>query len=290
METRQVSQKKIITFLLLTFALSSLFYGLMIVAGSYRAQGGLYLLGLMWCPGIAAMSTQWLFQRNIRGLGWSLGRRRYLWTSYALPLLYGLVTYSIVWITGLGRFSPQQVADAIAPQIGYTPQSPYAFAVVYFIIAVTLGLLPSCVTALGEEIGWRGLLVPQLAKVTSFSKTALISGVIWAVWHYPILLFADYNNRTPAWYGLACFTVMVLGMSFAFAWLRLKSGSLWTAVLLHASHNLVIKNVFTLATADMGITPYIVDEFGIALALAALVVAYVAWKKRSEIPAAPSLA
>jgi membrane protease YdiL (CAAX protease family) len=79
---------------------------------------------------------------------------------------------------------------------------------------------------------------------------ALISGVIWSVWHYPILFFADYNASTPAWYGAACFTVMVVGLSFAFAWMRLKSGSLWTAVLLHASHNLFIQRVFDPLTTD----------------------------------------
>jgi hypothetical protein len=50
-----------------------------------------------------------------------------------------------------------------------------------------------------------------------FTSTALISGIIWSLWHYPILTFADYNAGTPTWYGLTCFTVMVVSISFVFA-------------------------------------------------------------------------
>jgi protein-S-isoprenylcysteine O-methyltransferase Ste14 len=79
------------------------------------------------------------------------------------------------------------------------------------------------------------------------------------------------------------FAVMVLGISFAFAWLRLKSGSLWTAALLHASHNLFVQGIFTPLTTETSLTPYIIDEFGIGLALAGLVVALIFWRRRGAL-------
>ncbi len=55
-------------------------------------------------------------------------------------------------------------------------------------------MLGSMATALGEKIGWRGFLVPKLATATrSYPKTALMSGVIRAVWHFPLLIFGNYN-------------------------------------------------------------------------------------------------
>ncbi len=86
----------------------------------------------------------------------------------------------------------------------------------------------------------------------------------------------------PLWFGLACFTVLVVGMSFAYTWLRLKSGSLWTTALLHASHNIFIQAIFTPLTGTTALTPYVIDEFGIGLAVAAVFVAYFFWRKRSE--------
>jgi membrane protease YdiL (CAAX protease family) len=154
----------------------------------------------------------------------------------------------------------------------------------YLVIVAPIGLI-CIVTALGEEIGWRGLLVPELSKEFPFTATALISGIIWVVWHYPQILFANYNNPSaPAWFGLICFTVMLLGMSFAFAWLRLRSGSLWTAVLLHGSNNLFIQIIFTPVTGRTGMAPYVIGEFGAGLALAAVLVAYLFWRKRGNLP------
>ena len=144
-------------------------------------------------------------------------------------------------------------------------------------------MIGSCSTALGEEIGWRGFLVPELAKTTGFTQTALISGDVWAIWHYPVLIFGDYNAGTPTWYGLTCFTVLVLGISFVFAWMRLKSGSLWTGVFLHASHNLFIQSIFTPLTKDTGKTPYVIDEFGFMLPVVVLFFAFYFWKKRAEL-------
>jgi len=258
---------RIATYLGLTFALSAVFYGLIISAGTLTAGGGLYTLGLMWCPGIAAMATTLLFQRNLRGLGWRLGNVRYRILAYALPLAYAAVAYVVVWILGLGAFS----ADGLP-----AGQSLLSFLAINATVGVALSLFP----AMGEEIGWRGFLAPELARITSFTRTALLSGAIWAVWHTPLILFADYHSGAPLWFALACFTVMVIGISFAFAWLRLRSDSLWPAALMHASHNLFIQQVFDPLTQDTGITAYVTGEFGAALAIAAIVIAYTFWRVR----------
>jgi len=68
---------------------------------------------------------------------------------------------------------------------------------------------------------------------------------------------------------------MVMGMSFAFTWLRLKSDSLWTAVLLHGGHNFIIQIVLDPLTLDKGRTFYYATEFGIGLAAAGMIVGLV---------------
>jgi membrane protease YdiL (CAAX protease family) len=205
-------------------------------------------------------------------------------------VLYGLVVYGLIWLTGLGKLSVAEFAAQAAAGMGINIESPIVFALVYILIMAVVGVIVSSFTALGEEIGWRGLLVPELAREYTFTATALISGGIWALWHFPVILFTDYTTPgLPAWFALICFTIMVLGLSFAFAWLRLKSGSLWTAVLLHASHNLFIQTIFTPLTQDSGATRYWIDEFGIGLALAAVAVAFFFWRRRHELPqAAPA--
>ncbi len=80
-----------------------------------------------------------------------------------------------------------------------------------------------------------------------------------------------------------CFTIILTGMSFAFTWFRLKSGSLWTGMFLRASHNKFMQGVFPKFTTDKGALLYFVGEFGVATAVVALLVAYIFWKKRHQL-------
>lgn len=275
-------QKGLVTYLVLTFALSSIFYYLIISKGTVSA-GGSYVLGLMWSPGVSALLTRLLWQRNLGGMGWGWGKTRYQLMSYALPLAYAGPVYLLVWLFGWGGLD-FAVAEEVVTRLGMDTLSPSLTVLVFLVVAATLGVAMSCVSALGEEIGWRGFLVPELAKVTTFTRTALISGFIWSLWHYPILLFAGYRGpSTPRWYSLACFTVMVLGISFAFAWLRLRSASVWTGMFLHATHNLFIQGVFDPFTRDAGPTKWLTGEFGAGLALTGMVVGLYFWRKRNEL-------
>jgi membrane protease YdiL (CAAX protease family) len=269
--TASSTRKKIIVYLVSTLATSSVFYAYMACTGSAARVA----LPWMWSPGIAAIVTQFLFRHRFRELGWAPGPVRYLFLGYVTPWLYGLGAYAAVWVTGLGGFQPRPLA------LGGSPLSFF----VSIVAMALLGLLPACGTALGEEIGWRGLLVPELTKITSFGRTALLTGVVWAVWHYPAIIFADYHSLAPRWFDLLSITISVFGMSVFTAWLRLKTGSIWPAVLWHGNHNLLIQSVLLRMTVDTGVTEYLVDDFGVGMLIASLVLGYVFWRKRSELPA-----
>lgn len=274
------AQKKVIVFLALTFALCLPLYGAILSAGSLGTGGGIYVVGLMWCPGIAGLLTRLVFQRNLRGIGWGWGGSRYQALSYLLPVLAGLVVYGIVWSTGLGGFTGERLTAGVARGFGLESASlPLAL-----LLAATVGFLTSVLFATGEELGWRGLLVPELAKRFGFTGTALISAAVWAIYHYPVILFADYRSTAPVGYSLAMFTVLVTAVSFILAWLRLRSGSVWTGVIFHASHNLFIQSVFDPLTDAGEATPYITTEFGVGLALVYSAVAFWCWRQRASLP------
>jgi membrane protease YdiL (CAAX protease family) len=263
--------KKTAVFLALTFSFSAILY--VLIFSSKSIQG--YSLYLMWCPGLAALLTQLIFTKSFRDLGWRLGSARYLLIGFTLPFAYTLVLYCAVWAVGIGPCVLEDYARFIAPQLPFQVQSPGMTVLLGIGYVSTVGVLTTGWATLGEELGWRGLLVPELAKRYSFTATSLISGVIWAAWHVPVLLCADYNNAgAPLWFGLMCFTVLVCGISFAFAWMRIKSGSIWAIVLFHASHNIAIQGVFTPMTGSTSLTPYVIDEFGIGLALVAVLVGF----------------
>jgi len=236
----------------------------------------------MWCPALAGMATLKIYKRDLRDLGWRWPEKKYAIQSWFIPLLYASITYAIVWCFRLGGFPNHEFMDAIAARMGLGA-SPVISTIVYVLLAGSFGMAKGLASSLGEEIGWRGFLVPELFKKIGFTGTALISGVVWSCWHYPLLIWADYNSGTPTWYGLTCFTAMVISIAFVFAWMRLKSGSVWTAALLHTSHNLYIQAILTPLTRNTGKTAWFIDEFGAVLPLIALVFAIYFWSRRIEL-------
>jgi uncharacterized protein len=274
----------IVVYLLLTIAFSSIFYRLIIHQGSLGAHSGLFVFALMWSPGVSGLLTRLIFQGNLRGHGWGWGKWKYEFAGYWIPLVYAAVVYLPLWVAGYADFHGPALTRA-AQMLRHPNLSAWAAVPGYFLLLGTIGMVSSCLSALGEELGWRGFLVPQLAKVMPFRGVAVTSGIIWALWHYPLILFANYNGAGPRWYSLGCFTVMVLGIAFLFAWMRLKSGSVWPCMLLHASHNIFIQAFFDPLTRATPLTNYTIGEFGAGLAIVAIILAFIFDRKKGELPA-----
>lgn len=268
-------------FLALTLAISSVFYALIIGTGHTGGARGAYATGLMWCPGIAALLTCRLCRIPLRSLGWRWGEWRWQWLAYAMPLTYAACAYMLVWLAGYGDFPDPDFVAWTRRGLGWTGAADWLVLTGGFVLTATTGMVAGSARALGEEIGWRGFLAPRMTAQYGEVRGALLTGALWAAWHLPILLFADYRSETPWWFGLGCFSAMVLGMSIVMAQLRSRSGSLWTGVVFHASHNLFIQGFFTPATLARGtFTPFAIDEFGFAVPLMVLLLALISLAMR----------
>ena len=274
--TQALARRKIVIFLALTVVLVGFAYIPVIQAGTLDALGGMAVYLVMWAPGVAGMLTQLITERRLAGMGWRIRTVPLLALALVLPALYALPVYMPVWLSGLATFD---AAGWSASAGGIAPLKALG-------LLLSVGILISLTSALGEEIGWRGLLVPELAKLGSFRFVAVVSGLIWTLYHVPLIVMADYRGvGTPLWYSLLCFFPMVMGLSVVMAWLRLKSGSLWPPALLHASHNLIVQGVFDPATRPGPWSGYLTGEFGIGLVVT---IALTAWllSRRGGIPAA----
>ncbi|MBE1159062.1 CPBP family intramembrane glutamic endopeptidase [Dyella acidiphila] len=273
-------------YLLLVLALSSIFYALIIHAGHLAAAHGMYVLGLMWSPATAALLTCRITGKPYAQLGFAWPRTRWAIIAWLLPLAYAGVPYLIVWVSGMGGFGNPDFVNDMRKSLGWGDAPTWVIEAGSLLLIGTLDMVEGVASGLGEEIGWRGFLAPEITRACGFTGGTLLTGVIWASWHMPILLFADYNAGTPWWFGMPCFAVMVIFSSFAFNWLRLRSGSVWPAAILHGSHNVFIQVWLTPITIKHGsITAYAIDEFGFMLAASAIVLGVVFWCKRGELPA-----
>ena len=262
----QTTRNSLVAFLVLTFTVSSIFWARSF-SGASLAQ---VAAPLMWTPGAAALVTQLVFYRTLAGLGWRPGPWRYWAVGVLTPIAYCLVVYVPVWLAGVGQFDRGDAGRML-------PFLPMA-------------LVTNLFTALGEEIGWRGFLVPAFYRARGFAWAGLATGILWGLWHVPLIIGGGYDAGTPPWYGITCFMISVPSMAVMMAWLRLRSGSVWPAVLFHGIHNLAIQGIFDGVTIDTGWTKWITTEFGIGLAIVSPAIGLYFWRRRGELPArVPSL-
>lgn len=258
-DTNVKARTKVIAYIILTIIISSIPTYLWI-----NSKNDIYAALLMWSPALAGIITLLIFDRSLRSVGWKPGKFKYLAAALLIPLAYWLIIYGLIWILGWGEFLGFSLFGSL-------------------LMMAIPSVLTSAILALGEEIGWRGVLVPNLSRVTTFTAMALISGVIWALWHYPLIISGLYANDTNLIFQLFCFTIAAIGVATMLAWFRLRSGSIWPAVLYHAVHNTLIDSVFSDATITNDITPYMGTEFGIGLALTGIVLFIIFWSKRNVL-------
>lgn len=282
------SKKQIYLFLLLVTVIAAIGYAVAIKMGDDNRAGGLFLV--QFAPLVAAFITKLVFQRNLRGLGWGWGKTRYQAAAYGLAFLLPLISFGLVWLLGFGGFydvafiveARAGIADSLGPHIS----SPWGVMLALITIGGAVGML-TAFGGIGEELGWRGFLVPELFKHCDFTKTSLISGVIWAVYHWPLIIFLMGPRLGVSPLPLMAFVlVSAIGLSAIMAWLRLKSGSVWTAVIFHMALNTHTQGFFqSLTTETSWLTHYVSGEHGLMLAIVSATIGYWFWRKRNFLPA-----
>ena len=285
-----VEDKKIwpllFTFLGLLAASSAVFNYFMIHMGLLRY----YVAGFMCTPFLSAFLTLKIYKIPLSHLGLNGTASKYNIISYFLPLFYGLVAYGIVWGFGLGGLINEKFLDGISYKLGLNDWPLLSTLIFGTIFLSSIGALWHIITAAGEEVGWRGFLVPILMRKFNFVQTSIISGLIWAVWHYPLIMYTTYNSGPDNMlFQLACFTVLYVGMSFIFTYYRLKAASVWPAIMLHAGHSVFILTQLNYMTVKYDVSIFYIGEFGIILPALMLVVAGIYYRKAKQEGMLPAI-
>lgn len=279
-------RREVITYLILALAIAWSCQGAALSLGidfnqldsSPPIMWALLMVGA-WAPGLAAMITRLMYHHSLRGLGWGRVQPRFLLLAAVLPLLYTSSSYIITWLLDPGAFAPAQVLSEATDMLGTGWASEGIIIFSYLLLTTVMLIIPIGFFALGEEFGWNGLLVPQLARVTSFGYTTLIFGSAWALFHYPFMLFATgYTQGAPLWYGVVLNTIVLAAVAFTAAWLRLRSGSIWPVVLSHTLWNILTFYIFEPITHSTPLTIYLTGEKGAVTGLIVAAFALLFWR------------
>lgn len=220
----------------------------------------------MFAPTIALILMFFVITRDgYSKKGWSIlglhrtGKRQWLF-SIIVPLLCLSTTYNIIWATPYASpFVPEDAANASVWMV--------AIEVIILLVFHTL------TSSLGEELGWRGYLLPQLLTL-GWKKAVLLTGLIHAVFHIPIMMAGLYHAEgTPFIIYSLMITQTIIG-GVLFGYVRLKTNSVWPAAILHGAHNVfwAVYREFTEVHSDMAY--YIGGENGLVMIILYGTVAY----------------
>ncbi|WP_370476499.1 CPBP family intramembrane glutamic endopeptidase [Tamlana flava] len=271
---RRETWTTIFIFLAIVTVISSLFH--YAIVNLYPSR--IYIGALMWCPALAAIITLRLKKRPISSLNWNWGNWKYIRWSYSIPALYGLITYILIWIFGFGNLANKEAIKDWANELGLVgigTLSPTTIIIMAIILLGTIEVIRSAATTLGEEIGWRGFFIYELRKVLSFTGVSLFSGIVWATWHWPLIVYFSENVILE----LAAFYVVIISMSFMMTYYTFKSKSLWSAVIFHAVSNVYIQKIFPPLTMEIEGKEHWLGENGIMFAIVTCVFGIYFWRK-----------
>jgi membrane protease YdiL (CAAX protease family) len=143
----------------------------------------------------------------------------------AVAALLRLVRLDLDTFSGYAALLPEEARDIV----------PIGVLVLVQVVSIPIAAVLNGVLAFGEEVGWRGFLLPALRPLGDW-PAVLITGVVWGVWHSPIILLG-YNFDRPDVFGVLLMIVGATAVGTILGWLRIWSGSVWPAVLGHGALN-----------------------------------------------------
>lgn len=222
---------------------------------------------LMWSPALSSFLTRLLLREGFADISFRFrGNLALKSIPFVLlfPVIIGTLAYGLAWITGLVKF--------------LHTDSPYMWPLVVSILyQMFVGTLIGMISSAGEELGWRGYMLSRLITA-GVPKPILTSGLIWGVWHLPAILLGSYYSGPSLVLSIILFMITISSFNFIISHLRLSTGSIWPAILLHASWNAVIQDAFDVVTK--GENAYLwTGESGILVTLIMFLAAWIFYKK-----------
>lgn len=202
----------------------------------YPDQGAIFsgvgssfgILGLLVLIGLRSLGGRDSFtQAGLRG-----GKIRH-WIGYGLAfiLYYGIMT-ALNALFGLGKSVNVQT---VMGSLGGTGLNPSVFMLLAAFQTILLGPIIGLLYGFGEEYGWRGFLQEQLIRLGK-RRGILLLGLIWSVWHYPVI-WMGHNYPGYPLLGSLLMTVFTTSLAFILGYVMLKTGAIWLVAFLHALNN-----------------------------------------------------
>ena len=241
-------KKKLTVYLAWAFGLA---WVLQVTAAILLRRGyAMAYTGVLSVSMFAPMAAGLLSGAGLKGLGWKprlRGNLRYLAAAWFLPAVLGTLGAALFFVLFPASFdmSLSYLTASLGTEGVAQMQDSGMSLPVYAVSAVLASCLwapwLNMLFAVGEEAGWRGVMNPMLKERLGSVKGRLVSGIIWGIWHWPIMILTGYEYGSNYWgapvTGPLTFCVITIAMGILLDWLYEGSGSVWYPALCHGAIN-----------------------------------------------------
>ena len=231
-----MDRKKLITFILAAF-LPMVGIGAAIHFSESIVK---YLLSAvaMFIPVLAVIFTQVIFKEPVlRGVGLSFKINRWWVIGWLLIPVIALAIVGMTLLMPGAKWTPDNDTMKMVLQAMPEGLGVWGFIGVTMLSGLLSGVTINAVFALGEEIAWRGFLLNMFSG-KKFWKVALCTGIIWGLWHAPIILNGHNYPQHPV-VGVFLMVVFCVLMTPILMYFRQKSGSVIVPAIMHGTFNAV---------------------------------------------------
>ncbi|HEU5400185.1 MAG TPA: CPBP family intramembrane glutamic endopeptidase [Terriglobales bacterium] len=262
---------------------------ILVLGGSIQNHLGL-IFGLVWWVTVSSIVARLALREGIGDISFRWGGAagtRAIAIASAMPLIVGFTAYGIAWSAGLASFKAPVLPGAVLGMHFASSESAFMRFFQCLGLMLVLGALSACQYTAGEEIGWRGYMLTRLVD-SKIPAPILISGLVWGLWHTPLIFSGQYASGPHPILSACLFMVGIVAGGYIFAWLRLSSGSIWPCIWGHSTWNAVIQGAFDRSTSGRSVW---VGESGVltaAMLVIFAVVLYKLWPLTQLRPSAPS--
>ncbi len=141
-------------------------------------------------------------------------------------------------------------------------------------LLVLLMFINNTLTSGLEEPGWRGYALPKLQENYTANKSSIILGIVWAIWHYPFLVYLNFVQLGTGAFlsalAIIGFTASTVGGSILFSWVYNNTKSVFMAILFHGLMNFIPQVIMGGVIDSMGGVIVALITWGIAIILVKL--------------------
>ena len=201
----------------------------------------------------------------LKGMGWkpvfkgNIKIILFAWFAPAILTTLGALLYFLVFPQHFdlsGSYLIEAAGEEAVKQMEASGVSYPLYILSISVTCITYAPLINMIFGMGEEVGWRGFLYPQL-KARFGRKTGwVIGGAVWGAWHWPVICLIGYEYG-PEYFGfpvvgMLLFAVVTVALGIIADWTYEKTGCIWLPSLFHGAYNAAATVTIAVCTPGTG--------------------------------------